>query len=135
MDDDQDGGSGLGGLAWYQMGRWSAESSQRTRDLMARLGGYGPVARADYNRVVDLNHQLTASNRHLDGELALANTWLAQWHAKCDRLEAQTAKDAQRIAELQKRAQRLEAEREAAEIEAEEFKMDIIAGKLIRVED
>ena len=72
MDDDERDNEGLGGLAWYQLGKWQAESGQRTRELCARLGGNAPVARADYDlldeeyhRAADYNEQLAAANQHL----------------------------------------------------------------------
>ena len=64
-DDDQDN-SGFGGLAWYQMGRWSAEGDQEHKDLVNRLTGRAPVARADYEYAVQMNERLVAEDQRLN---------------------------------------------------------------------
>jgi predicted nuclease with TOPRIM domain len=64
--DDEHGDSGFGSLAWYQMGRWSERSSQRTREWMDSI--HNPVvAKSHYDEAVRLNQALVAADRHLNG--------------------------------------------------------------------
>jgi len=78
-DDDKGASSGLGGLAWYQIGRWSAEGARRDQELAQarrnRREGRRPV-------VVDQSYiDALAANRddlyrdahHYHHELQLAN--------------------------------------------------------------
>ena len=83
-DDDKGASSGLGGLAWYQIGRWSAEGARRDQELAQarrnRREGRRPV-------VVDQSYiDALAANRdelyldahHYHHELQLANQEIAK---------------------------------------------------------
>lgn len=104
MDDDGIGGSGLGALASFQLGRWSAESSQKDRELFAHLTGRAPVPVNEYNqaakaasdwrteclRLREVVAQLQAENVRLED---LANRGLAardKWKAKYEHQFEQT---------------------------------------------
>ena len=66
MDDDGQSGGLLGNYAWWQLGRWSAESAQRQQTIIAKLTGKAPVPVQNFNHVVHI---------------------LVQWRAECQRLQ------------------------------------------------
>ena len=76
MDEDQDNG-GLGGLAWYQMGRWSERSSQRSRDWIDSYRN-PVIAKAHYDEAVRLNQAFADQDRRLN---ALVDNLEAQLNA------------------------------------------------------
>ena len=94
MDDDTLN-SGLGGYAWFELGRQAAKSSQMQEELFADLTGTAPVSRREYNRVVQLTQQwqaecqqLQAANNQLVGQLRAANKDYAKlkaWADDCSR--------------------------------------------------
>lgn len=74
MDDDYQDNSGFGSLAWYQMGRWSERSSQRTREWVDHI--HNPVvAKVHYDQAARLNQALAAEDRRLNN---LVNVLQAQ---------------------------------------------------------
>lgn len=69
MDDEEAGDSGVGGLAMFQLGRWSAESSAARLDLVHSL--FGPKRPAvDVNQLIANNQALAAENARLRQQLA-----------------------------------------------------------------
>ena len=83
MDDDYQDNSGFGGLAWYQMGRWSERSSQRTREWADHI--HNPVvAKVHYDQAVRLNQALAAEDRRLNN---LVNVLQAQANGARDDYE------------------------------------------------
>ena len=95
MDDDEQDNSGFGGLAWYQMGRWSAQADHDTRYLVARLSGQQPVARADYDHAVQMNEALAADNRQvhaqnqqLRAQIAALSQSVQGWERDYEKLRA-----------------------------------------------
>jgi len=79
MDDDEHDDTGIGALAAYQLGRWSAESDRDDRELVDRLTGREPVSKADYDYAVRMNQALVAENRQLCAELATAEQSVEFW--------------------------------------------------------
>ena len=69
MDDEEAGDSGFGGLAMFQLGRWSAESSAARLDLVDSL--FGPKRpTVNVNQLIANNQALAAENARLRQELA-----------------------------------------------------------------
>ena len=68
MDDEEAGDSGFGGLAMFQLGRWSAESSAARLDLVDSL--FGPKRQTvNVNQLIANNQALAAENARLRQEL------------------------------------------------------------------
>ena len=94
MDDEQAEGDGFGGLAMYQLGRWSAESSAARLDLVdSLLGRKAPVV--DVDQLLADNRALAAENGRLRRELEgykhnyrRLNEWAAKVEPYLDRLRA-----------------------------------------------
>ena len=93
MDDEQD--TGFGGLAWYQIGRWSERSARETDETVDHLLGRAPVARADYNHAVQMNQALAADNRQvhaqnqqLHAEIAALRKSVQAWESDYEKLRA-----------------------------------------------
>ena len=94
MDDEYDNG-GLGGFAWYKLGQWSAEAEHDTRNLVARLRGQQPIARAHYNHAVELNGELAdenrslvAQNQQLRAQIAALHQSVQGWEGEYEKLRA-----------------------------------------------
>jgi cell shape-determining protein MreC len=67
--DDELGGSGLSGWAWYQLGQMSADSSAKTRAAVRNV--FRPRrSTVDVNGVLAQNQALAAENARLRQELA-----------------------------------------------------------------
>ena len=77
MDEEGDS-TGIGSLAAFQLGRWSAEQSQWVQDWKDSI--HNPVvAKVDYDYAVRLNQTLAADNRQLCAELATAELNVEFW--------------------------------------------------------
>ena len=78
-DDDKGASSGLGGLAWYQIGRWSAEGARRDQELAQarrnqREGRRPVVVDQSYIDALAANRDdLYRDAHHYHHELQLAN--------------------------------------------------------------
>lgn len=81
MFDDGGRGSGLGRFAWFQLGRMSAESSQRdlqTLDLVRdSLAGRRPVT-VDQSYIDDLTGRLSRANAEIDKANDNIRAWMAE---------------------------------------------------------
>lgn len=84
FDDDNGASSGFGSLAWYQLGRWSTESAQRSRQraqhLRDRRAGRRPVE-VDQSYIDELaanRDQLWREAHHYHRQLQLANQEIAK---------------------------------------------------------
>ncbi len=86
MDDDEFDDTGIGPLAAYQLGRWSAESDQDHRELLDRLTGCEPVAKVDYDYALQINRALAAENRRLIELVNILENQLAEYRHNYDRL-------------------------------------------------
>ena len=80
MDDDEQDNTGLGGLAWYQIGRWSERSARETDETVDHLLGRAPVARADYNHAVQMNQALAADNQQVHAQNQQLRAQIAALH-------------------------------------------------------
>ena len=85
MDDDYKDDSGFGSLAWYQMGRWSAQQTQRTRDWVNAVNN-SVVAKADYDEAVRRAWSLANENRRLIDLASSLENQLAEYRHNYDRL-------------------------------------------------
>ena len=85
MDDDQDV-SGFGGLAWYQIGRWSAEMDQEHQRTFDHVSGRGIVSRAEYSLAVQMNEALATENLRLIDLISSLENQLAEYRHNYDRL-------------------------------------------------
>ena len=78
-DDEKGASSGLGGLAWYQLGRWSAEGARRNQEFaQARRNqreGRSPVVvdQSDLDALAANRDDLHRAAHHYYHELQLAN--------------------------------------------------------------
>jgi len=78
-DDEKGASSGLGGLAWYQLGRWSAEGARRNQEFaQARRNqreGRSPVVvdQSDLDALAANRDDLYRDAHHYHHELQLAN--------------------------------------------------------------
>ena len=78
-DDEKGASSGLGGLAWYQLGRWSAEGARRNQEFaQARRNqreGRSPVVvdQSDLDLLAANRDDLHRAAHHYYHELQLAN--------------------------------------------------------------
>lgn len=88
MDDDERDNSGLGGFAWYQLGRWSAEGDRDRADFIARLNGRAPVPVRDYNHAVQVAKEWRAECRRLEGVASSLEAQLNAARADCAQLKA-----------------------------------------------
>ena len=86
MDDDDRDDSGIGALAAYQLGRWSAEGDQSRRALVARLTGRQPVSRDLYDYAVEMNQRLVAEDRRLNNLVTALQTEVNNSRADHERL-------------------------------------------------
>jgi chromosome segregation ATPase len=83
-DDDKGASSGLGGLAWYQIGRWSAEGARRDQELAQarrnqREGRRPVVVDQSYIDALAANRDdLYRDAHHYHHELQLANQEIAK---------------------------------------------------------
>ena len=86
MDDEHSDNGGFGGLAWYQIGRWSMELDQERQRTYDHVSGRGPVSRADYNRAVRLNQALAAEDRRLNNLVDILQAQVNNARADYERL-------------------------------------------------
>lgn len=140
LDDEDTGGSGLGGAAWYQMGRWAAETDRERQDLCKVLTGNAPVSRADYNYVVSLNEGLNRKIAWFRSEVQKGNDWLREWKgcweslkARYDQLKAKADSDAAALAQAKTDVQFLLGEIDKKIDVIEEYEADIADGLLVRI--
>ena len=84
MEEDSDD-TGMGPLAAFQLGRWSAEQSQWVRDWKDSL--HNPVvAKVHYNNAVLVNQALAAENLRLIDLVSGLENQLAEYRHNYDRL-------------------------------------------------
>jgi chromosome segregation ATPase len=90
---NSDDGGGFGGLAWFQLGRWSAEDSRRDRELLDRIAdnwsGRRPVT-VDQSYIDHLGQQIMLGNAEIDKADKIIREWkarTAQWENYATRLE------------------------------------------------
>jgi chromosome segregation ATPase len=119
LDDDDEPSSGLGALGWYQMGRWSAEADRETEELIAIFTGTAPVARADYDYVVELYERRGARIAWFRQEIEKGNTWLREWKSCWEALKL-------RYDRLKDKHNQLKAEHEQLKAE------DAIGRRIVR---
>ena len=125
MDDEQ-GGGGFSGLAYYQLGRWSAEGSRKTGELLDQLNGRGPITQSQHNYAIKAATdwrreclQLRQVVEQLEAQLAAANSHqaeLKQWGDRCladrDRWKERAKEKGEQTLLMSKRASRLRDELE-----------------------
>ena len=102
-DNDVDsGGGGLGGWAWYQLGRWSAELDQVHAETHRRL--FGPrkvtVLEQDWNDLVTDRVQLEQDLNHLQQRFDKAAADNRSWQEWAAKMRAEKTRLAQEVAEL-----------------------------------
>lgn len=100
MDDEPDN-TGIGGLAAFQLGRWSAQESQWIADWKTSRR-YPVVAKEHYDHAVQMNQALVADNRQVHAQNQ-------QLHAENQALRAQTAALRKSVQEWERDYEKLRA--------------------------
>ena len=128
MDDDEQD-SGFGGLAWYQIGRWSERSARETDETVDHLLGRAPVARADYNHAVQMNQalaadnqQVHAQNQQLRAQIAALHQSVQGWERDYEKLGAIANKRSEHCSTLMDFRDRLLDQMEDLEDELQELR-------------
>ena len=131
MDDEQDN-TGFGGLAWYQIGRWSERSARETDETVDHLLGRAPVARPDYNHAVQMNQALAADNRQvhaqnqqLRAQIAALGQSVEAWKRDYEKLRATAQGHLEEYWAVGKERDNLRAEVENLKDEIQEMRGEV----------
>jgi hypothetical protein len=92
--DDEYNDTGVGGWAWYQLGRQSAERDRQfaaTRNLLWNIFAPAPVAPDPVQEWRDHSARLEAEIQRLNGEIDKGNQWLRNWRDRCEKIKAENA--------------------------------------------